>query len=108
MPTKTDRIQDESLRRSMEEAKDALKSGDYKKVVDLTANAYAELLRRKPEMTQGVQQIRNVMFFPRLGAHIQLTSNGQPEVVYEREKFAFSEAVTYLEFTVDSLIREAV
>ena len=66
----------------MEEAKAALKSGDYKKVVDLSANAYAELLRRKPEMTQGAAQLRNVMFFPRLGAHLQAgldsTSTSKP------------------------------
>jgi hypothetical protein len=105
MPAKTDRIQDESLRHSMEEAKAALKSGDYKKVVDLTTVAYADLLRRNPAMTQGAAQIQNVMFFPRLGAHIQLNSAGQPEVIYDREKFSFSEAVTYLEFTVDSLVK---
>ena len=105
MPTKTDRIQDEGLRRSMEEAKAALKSGDYKRVVDLSAESYAELLRRKPEMTQGAEQIRNVLFFPRLGAHLQLNSAGQPEIIYDREKFIFSEAVTYLEFTVDSLVK---
>lgn len=107
MPARTDRIQDESLRHAMEEAKAALKAGDYKRVVELTTETYAELLRRKPEMTQGAEQIRNVMFFPRLGAHLQLNSTGQPEIIWDREKFIFSEAVTYLEFTIDSLVRNS-
>jgi hypothetical protein len=105
MAAKLENIQDPGLRNSMEEAKAALKAGDYKKVVDLSANAYAELLRRKPEMTQGVEQFRNVLFFPRLGAHLQLNNAGQPEIIYDREKFSFSEAVTYYEFTADSLVK---
>jgi hypothetical protein len=59
-------------------------------------------------MMQGAAQFRNVMFFPRLGAHLQVNNDGQPEVIWDREKFSFSEAVTYLEFTVDGLVREGV
>ena len=33
---------------------------------------------------------------------------GRPEVIYDREKFIFSEAVTYYEFAVDSLLREGL
>jgi len=108
MPAKTDKIQDEGLRRSLEEAQAALKSGDYRKTVDLSAAAYVELLKRKPDMLQGVAQFRNVLFFPRLGAHLVVNSDGLPEVVYDREKFAFSEAITYWEFAVDNLLRAGV
>jgi hypothetical protein len=103
---KTDRIQDDALRRAMQDAQAALKSGDYKRVVELAADAYTELLRRKPQMMQGAAQFRNVMFFPRLGAHLQINNAGQPEVIWDREKFTFSEAVTYFEYAVDGLIRE--
>ena len=108
MPAKTDRIQDEGLRHTMEEAQAALKGGDYKRVVDLASGAYMELLKRKPEMLVGAEQFRNVMFFPRLGAHLQMTSAGQPELIYDRERFIFSEAVTYYEYTVDAIIRHGV
>lgn len=108
MANKTDKIQDESLRRSMQEAQAALKTGDFKRVVELSADAYIELLRRKPEMLQGADQFRNVLFFPRLGAHLQLNSQGQPEMIWDREKFIFSEAITYYEYAVDSLIRMGV
>jgi hypothetical protein len=105
MTTKLERISDETLRGSMADAQAALRSGDYKKVVELTSGAYVELLRRKPEMLQGPQQFMNVMFFPRLGAHLQLDSSGQPEIIWDREKFIFSEAVTYYEFTLDNLLK---
>lgn len=108
MAKKTERIVDEGLRHSLEEAQAALKTGDYKKVVDLSAAAYVELLKRKPEMLQGVDQFRNIMFFPRLGAHLQLDGSGQPELVYDREKFIFSEAITYFEYAVDNIVKAGV
>jgi hypothetical protein len=63
------------------------------------------MIRRKPELVQGAAQLQTIMFFPRLGAHIQLSSDSQPEIIYDREKFIFSEAVTYYEFVVDYMIR---
>ena len=108
MPTKADRIQDEALRGSLQDAQAALRSGDYKKVVELSSAAYVELLRRKPEMLQGAQQFMSVMFFPRLGATLMVNTSGQPEIVWERDKFIFSEAVTYYEFTVDNLIKHNI
>ncbi len=108
MPKKTERIVDQGLRNSLEEAHVALKSGDYRKVVDLSAAAYVALLKRRPEMMQGPDQFRNVMFFPRLGAHLVINNSGQPEVVYDREKFIFSEAVTYFEYAVDNIVKAGV
>ena len=105
MPGKVDRIQDDALRGSLEDAQSALRSGDYKKVVELTCAAYVELLERKPELLQGQQQFMSVMFFPRLGAHLQVNTDGKPEIIWDREKFIFSEAVTYFEFTVDNLLK---
>jgi len=102
---KLDKINDESLRQAMQDAQAALKGGDYKRVVELTSNAYVELLRRKPELLQGPAQFMSVMFFPRLGAHLQVNTAGQPEIIWDREKFIFSEAVTYYEYTIDNLIK---
>jgi hypothetical protein len=108
MPGKTDRILDPALRAAMQDAQAALKSGDYTRVVELCADAYAETLRRKPEMMQGTEQIRTVLFFPRLGAHLVVNSDRQAEVVFDRDKFIFSEAVTYFEFAVDNLIKHGL
>jgi len=109
MPAKTDRIQDTELRESLVQAQASLRSGDFEDVVKRSAEAYAELLRRKPELTQGPNMIRNVLFFPNLGARLQLNSTtSAPEIIYDREKFIFSEAITYFEFTVDSLVKNGV
>ncbi|MEX0682121.1 MAG: hypothetical protein WD904_01670 [Dehalococcoidia bacterium] len=105
MASKVDRIQDESLRTALQDAQTALRTGDYKKVVELASGAYVELLRRKPELLQGQAQFMSVMFFPRLGAHLVVNTNGVPEIVWDREKFIFSEAITYYEYTVDNLIK---
>ena len=108
MPSKVERIQDEALRGSFADAQAALKAGEYKRVVELSSAAYVELLERKPEMLQGKAQFMNVMFFPRLGAHLVVNNDGHPEIVWDREKFSFSEAVTYFEFTIDRLLKAGV
>ncbi len=47
-----------------------------------------------------------IMMFPRLGARLEREEGKPPTVVWDREVFAFSEAVTYFEFAVDNLVRE--
>jgi hypothetical protein len=106
MPPKTARIKDPDARQEMEAAGAALKAGDYHRVVVLSANAYANLLRANPEMLQGANQLRSILFFPRLGAHLVVNAEGRPEVRLDREQFAFSEAVTYFEFAVDCLVKQ--
>ena len=39
------------------------------------------------------------------GARLVLQNDGQPEIVWDRENFSFSEAVTYYEFTIDKLLK---
>jgi hypothetical protein len=108
--TKLDRIQDETLRDSLAGAHSSLRSGDYPDVVRRAANAYLELLRRKPELLEGMMGRMRVMMFPRLGARLEPggSEGGQPSLVWDRETFAFSEAATYFEFAVDQLVREGV
>jgi hypothetical protein len=105
MPPKLERIQDDILRQSMAEARAALRSGDFKKVVELSSTAYLEVLRNNPELLQQPQQIRTLLFFPRLGARLVVGGDGTPEVVYDRETFIMSEAVTYFEYAVDNLVK---
>ena len=110
MPTtKLDRIHDATLRTSLTAAHTSLRSGDYKDVVRRAAAAYLELLRRKPELLDGMLGRFRVMMFPRLGARLD-SVEGQPlpALTWDRETFAFSEAVTYFEFAVDQLVREGL
>ena len=110
MPTtKVDRIQDEALRASLTVAHTSLRSGDYIDVVRRAADAYLELLRRKPELLDGLVGRFRVMMFPRLGARLDpVEGQPLPALTWDRETFAFSEAVTYFEFAVDNLVREGL
>ena len=107
--TKLDRIQDETLRASLAAAHTSLRSGDYTDVVRRAADAYLELLRRKPDLLEGMIGRMRVMMFPRLGARLDpIEGQAQPALTWDRETFAFSEAVTYFEFAVDALVREGL
>ena len=107
MPTtKVDRIKDEKLRESLAAAHASLRSGDYLDVVRRAADAYLELLRRKPKQLEGMEGRMRVMMFPRLGARLNREEGKPPVVVWDRETFGFAEAATYFEFAVDALVRE--
>ncbi len=108
MSAKLDRIKDDSLRGSLTQAQASLRANDFSDVVHRASDAYLELLRRKPEMLQGPTALRSLLFFPRLGARMIQESDGSPTVIYDREKFTFSEAITYFEFAVDNLAREGL
>ena len=106
--TKLDRIADAKLRESLAVAHASLRSGEYLDVVQRCADAYLELLRRKPELLEGMMGRMRVVMFPRLGARLEPQGGGQPRLEWDRERFAFSEAVTYFEFAVDQLVREGI
>jgi hypothetical protein len=109
MPTtKVDQIKDEALRESMAAAHVALRGGEYKDVVQRAADAYLELLRRKPELLEGMMGRFRVMVFPRLGARLERNEGSPPRLEWDRERFALSEAATYFEFAVDQLVREGL
>lgn len=109
MPTtKVDRIQDAALRESLASAHASLRSGDYKDVVQRAGDAYLELLRRKPELLEGMMGRMRIMVFPRLGARLERDEGQQPRLEWDRETFAVSEAATYFEFAVDQLVREGL
>jgi len=107
--TNVDRIDDPALRASLATAHEALRAGDYVDVVRRSAEAYLELLRRKPELLEGLMGRMRVMMFPRLGARLE-PEEGEPlpALHWDRETFGFSEAVTYFEFAVDQLVREGL
>lgn len=107
--TKVERIQDETLRTSLAAAHEALRAGQFVDVVQRAAEAYQELLRRKPELLDGLEGRMRIMMFPRLGARLEREEGKeQPTLHWDREAFGFSEAVTYFEFAVDQLVREGL
>ncbi len=109
MPTtRVEQIKDETLRESMAAAHASLKAGNHLDVVQRAADAYLELLRRKPELLEGMEGRMRVMMFPRLGAKLAREEGKEPHVKWDRETFGFSEVVTYFEFAVDNLVREGL
>jgi hypothetical protein len=105
---KIDRIKDEALHDSLATAQASLKSGNFPDVVHRSSDAYVEMLRRDPDLMKGPMGMRRILFYPRLGARLIQESDGSPSVIYDRETFSFTEAITYIEFAVDSLVREGV
>jgi hypothetical protein len=108
MHSKLERIKDDELRGSLTKAKASLKSGDHSDVVHRASDAYVALLNRRPELLQGPMAMRSILFFPRLGARLVQEADGSPRVVFDREEFTFSEAVTYYEFAIDSLAKHEI
>ena len=108
MPAKIDRIKDDALRDSLAAAQASLKSGNFGDVVHRSSDAYVEMLRRDPDLMKGPMGLRRILFYPRLGARLIQESDGSPAVIYDRETFSFTEAITYFEFAVDSLVREGL
>jgi hypothetical protein len=108
MPPKIDRIKDDALRDSLATAQASLKSGNFADVVHRSSDAYVEMLRRDPELMKGPMGMRRILFYPRLGARLIQESDGSPAVIYDRETFSFTEAITYFEFAVDSLVKEGL
>jgi hypothetical protein len=87
----------------------SLRAGEYRDVVSRAAEAFLELLRRKPELLEGMIGRVRVMFFPRLGVRMEYKGEQElPQVEWDREQFGFAEAVTYFEFAVDQLVREGL
>ena len=108
MAAKIDRIKDSALRNSLATAQASLKSGNFGDVVHRSSDAYVEMLRRDPDLMKGPMGMRRILFYPRLGARLIQESDGSPSVIYDRQTFSFTEAITYFEFAVDSLVREGL
>ncbi len=108
MPAKLERIKDDAVRQSLADAQVSLRAGNFPDVVRRAAEAYVEMLRRDPGLLKGPMGMRRLLFFPRLGARLVQEQDGSPNVIYDRETFIFSEAITYFEFAVDNLVKEGL
>lgn len=109
---KPDQIKDAALRAQVEQASAQMRAGQGGEAVKTLSAAYLSMLAQKPSMLDETIELRPgrkmpaVMRWPMLGANLTLDSvlAKQPQIVFEREKFAVSEAITYYEFTLESAI----
>lgn len=109
---KADQITDAALRGQFEQAFAQMRAGQGGAAVHTLADAYLSMLARKPSMLDETVELRAgrrmpaVMRWPALGANLTMESvlAREPQIVFERERFAISEALTYYEFALDSAV----
>ncbi len=109
-----DRIADPELRSRLTAANDQLRAGRASDAVRSLADAFLWMLRTRPELLDATVPLRAgrsmplVMRWPALGANLTLASvqAREPEIEFVRERFAMSEAMTYLEFVLDTAIAQ--
>lgn len=103
---KIDQIADPELRAAAERARAALRAGDPAAAIRACTAAYEQYLRAHPALPAFVKRGGRLSpaNWPRLGTRLILEPGQLPEIVVERERFAFSEAATIYEFAVDSIV----
>ena len=111
-------ITDPELQAAVLEAEQALDAGDWLDSVRKSAAAYAKLAEKRPDAIVragptvndlplgGRPENRGVARpWPNLFG-VTLTWDGdRPSLVFDKQKFTMSEAVTYFEYTLDSALR---
>ncbi len=107
-----DLIQNEELRKLVDESYQYMSEGNGAEAVRSLAKTYLRLLELKPELLEKKVKMRMgrefplVMRWPALGANLKLESvrAGKPEIEFVRERFAVSEAMTYYEYVVETIV----
>jgi hypothetical protein len=101
--TKPSDIKDPTYRHAMEAADGHIDSGDYLAAVRACADAFVSLVERRPDILKPDRPTRPSVW-PQLGVKLEV-EGGTPRLVWERERFTMSEAATFLEFTMDQIVR---
>ncbi len=107
-----DAILNEELRKLVTESYDYMREGNGTESVRTLARAFLRVLEIHPELLEKTVQMRAgrqfplVMRWPALGANLKLESvrAGKPEIEFVRERFAVSEAMTYYEYVVETIV----
>lgn len=107
-----DQIADPALRARVQSARELIRSGKGGEAVRELAGVFVALLRAKPALMEREIEPRPgrrfpaVMQWPAYGANLTLESvlRRDPEIVFTRERFSTAEAITYLEFTIESIV----
>ncbi len=87
---------------AIETADRLIGEGKYYDAVRTCAETYVNLIQKRPDILQPDRQMRPSVW-PQFGVKLEL--EGGPRLVWERERFSLSEAATFLEFTMDQLVR---
>jgi hypothetical protein len=108
---KPEQIADPALRERVRHAHDLIRGGKASDAVRELADVYLDFLRARPEVMERTVEPRPgrrfpaVMQWPAYGANLTLESvlRRDPEIEFTRERFSTAEALTYLEYTIESI-----
>ena len=105
---KPDQIQDETLRTLVLEARAAYLGGQATESVHRSVDALLRLMHQHPDFIALQRRpgtaARVGRVWPGLGVKVELAADQPPRAVYERETFSTSEAITFYEFALESVI----
>lgn len=105
-----EQVNDPDVRALLAQATAEMRGGNPTAAVHASADAFMRLLTLKPELLASNLPDPDAIHhqqFPRLGAMLS-TVDGRPEIQFERERFSTGDAITYLEFTTDTALREGL
>ena len=105
-----DNVEDGEARALLEQATSELRAGDPTSAVRACCDAFIRLIVLKPELLEANmpddEKIHHQQF-PRLGASLE-PGDGAGAIRFERDRFSMSDAITYLDFTTDTALREGL
>jgi hypothetical protein len=114
-------ITDPFVQTALVEAERALDTGDYLQTVRKCVEVYSCIADQRPDMVlrppgqlmplpqaRSVREGRRNALAPwpvRLGVSLSFDEHDRPHLVFEKEEFSLSEAVSYFEYTLDFAMR---
>ncbi len=102
---KPDQVKDAELRALINSARTAYLNAEQAESVHKSTEAFLGLLKRQPDFfSSGPNAGTSRVVWPRLGAILETSEGSPPRIVYDRETFSTSEAITYYEFALDSIV----
>jgi len=105
---KPEQIQQEALRTLVAEARTAYLNNQATESVRKSVEALLLLMQQRPDFIQ-LQRTPGVAprvgrVWPNLGIKVERPAGQTPHAVYERQTFSTSEAITFYEFALESVI----
>ena len=106
-----DTVEDPEVRTMLERATSDMRAGDPTAAVHACCDAFVRLIALRPELLEANipddEKIHHQQF-PRLGANLEVGDDGGGAIQFDRERFSMSDAITYLDFTTDTALREGL
>jgi hypothetical protein len=114
----TEKITDPDVRAGLDDAERALDAGEYAESVRRSADVFMRVVRKRPDLivrpfamddlpiNSGPPQLPPRAPWPDMyGVVFRYDDDGPLEMLFEKDSFTMSEAITIFEYTLDTAIR---